>query len=655
MPTPPTTDRIRESLPAVAGFGLPFLIVVYLALEAGGYDLVVRGQVGIIAWWIVLLGVIAGLLPLTRVTRGGWAVLAVLGALAAWTAAALTWTESTERGLIELSRVATLLGIFALMLLLQGRDGFRRSVAAVGAAVAVVAVVALASRFQPDWFPASEIPADYPVSRLNHPLEYWNGLAAFMAIGLAPLLWAASSARSIPVRALAAGAVPLVVLACYLTASRGGAIEAGAALLILIVLFPRRLSLLPTLLVTGLGSAVLLLLIQARPELRDLLPGDAAGSQGTEMLWLTLGVFIVVAVLQAVVTTATARNRIVIPRVGRKTARRFGLASGVLALLVVFVALGSGWAGDRWSEFKEPAPGDGTVGRLGNLSSGERYKVWESAVDAGSSEKLTGIGPGTFEFWWAREGTGTQFVRDAHSLYLENLAELGPLGFLLILTLVLGPIVLAGTRALARGSDDRRALLAAAAAGMAAFAVAAGIDWAWELTVLPVMFLILVAATVGPAAESRRGRKRSRFTPVPLSGRRKAGFGLAGVVAILAIAIPLAGTVLVRESERLFREGDLKGSLEKADRATGIQPYSASALDQKSLVLIAAGRPEEALPPALDATNRESTNWRTWFVLESAYRALGDDSGAERAAARARDLNTRSRFLGTGSISGGHP
>lgn len=656
MPRPLTTDRIRESLPAVAGFGLPFLVVFYLAMEAGGYDLVVRGQVGIIVWWVVLLGALAGLLPLTRVTRGGWALLAVLGGLAVWTAVgALTWTESTERGLIELGRVVILLGVLALFLSLQGRDSFRRSIAAIGAAVAIVAVVALASRFQPDWFPVSEIPANYPVSRLNHPLEYWNGLAAFMAIGLAPLLWTAVSARSIVARSLAAGAIPLVLLACYLTASRGGAIESGVALLVLVALFPRRLNLVPALLATAVGSGLLFLLIEARPELRDRLSGETAISQGTEMLWLTLGVFVLVALAHGLVSLAIERRRIAIPEVSGTTARRFGFASALLAVLLIFVALGSGWAGDRWSEFKEPATADGTVGRLGNLSSGERYKVWESAIDAGSSEKLTGIGPGTFEYWWAREGTGTQFVRDAHSLYLEMLAELGPVGFLLVLALVLGPVGMAGSRALRRGSDDRRALLATATAGMVAFAVAAGIDWAWELTVLPVMFLILAAASLGPGAESRRGRKTSRFTPAVFSGKEKLGFGVVGIIAIVAIAIPLAGTSLVRDSQSLFRDGDLEGALEQADRATGIQPYSATALDQKALVLLADRRPDEALGAALDAVDHERTNWRTWFVLESVYRALGDERRADHAVARATALNTRSRFLDADANPGGAP
>ena len=72
------------------------------------------------------------------------------------------------------------------------------------------------------------------------------------------------------------------------------------------------------------------------------------------------------------------------------------------------------------------------------------------------------------------------FVRDAHSLWLETLAELGMVGFLL-LTLAIGAGFVAALRRLRRAGSDRP-LIAAMAGVLAAFVVAAGIDWMWELT-----------------------------------------------------------------------------------------------------------------------------------------------------------------------------
>ncbi|MGH2950597.1 MAG: hypothetical protein ACRDKX_00950, partial [Solirubrobacterales bacterium] len=62
--------------PAIAGYALPFLLILYLALEGGGYDPIVRGEVGIAVWWIVLLGAVAGVLPAARVSKAGLVMLA---------------------------------------------------------------------------------------------------------------------------------------------------------------------------------------------------------------------------------------------------------------------------------------------------------------------------------------------------------------------------------------------------------------------------------------------------------------------------------------------------------------------------------------------------------------------------------------------------
>jgi O-antigen ligase len=61
--------------------------------------------------------------------------------------------------------------------------------------------------------------------------------------------------------------------------------------------------------------------------------------------------------------------------------------------------------------------------RLQSATSRGRYQYWESAAGAQRTDPWRGIGPGTFELWWARNGTTQGFVRDAHSLYAESLGN----------------------------------------------------------------------------------------------------------------------------------------------------------------------------------------------------------------------------------------
>lgn len=647
-------SRPETWLPVLVGFGIPFLLVFTLAVEAGGYEAIFRSQVGIIVWWTVLLGLTAGLLPSLRVTRPGWFALCVFGGLVAITAlATLTWTESAERSVIELSRTLTIFGIFLLLLLVQGRDGLRRTLAAVGAATALVAIIALVDRFDPGLLPfgASQLlPENYPRARLNFPLEYWNGLAAMMAIGLAPLVWLAGSARDAISRSLAAGAVPLVLLATYMTASRGGSAAALLALVALVVLFPERIRLVLTSIVPALGSVFLIVMVNGRPGVRDLVPGDTSASQGIEMLWICVAVAIVVAGLQYLVTERLESGRIRVPAVEPRKTRMVGIAAGGLVVLALLVGLFSGFLSEQWDGFKQPVE-ESTVSRLSTVNSSERYLVWDSSFDAAASEKLTGIGPGAFEYWWAREGNGEQFVRDAHSLYFEALAEMGPLAFLLVMLLVFGPIAWCVRLSIQPGRERFRAPLAAAAGGMVAFAIAAGVDWAWELTVLPVAFFALVAAVLGPEVVAS-GRSSARASgsgpaePEPTAGQSlKPAYrivaGLGSLVAIVVIAVPMLGTQAYESSQQLVRQGDLDGALSKAERSAELQPWAASPLIQEVQVLELLGRHREAAEVARDAIDREEGNWRNWLVYSQ---VLGQFSPAESAAAldRARALNSKS-------------
>ena len=619
--------------------GLPFLLVVYLGLRGGGFDEIVRSEVGIAAWWIVLLGAAVGVLPLARLSRGAWIALGLFAAFAVWTGLAVGWSESAERTLDELGRVAALLAVFALALSVQGAAGLRRAVGAVGAAIALVSGVALLSRLHPAWFPDLELPELLPggQSRLHYPLDYWNGLAAFAAIGIPLLLTLATAARSVAIRALAPALVPALALTIFFTLSRGGAAEALIGLAVLFAIHPRRLTLLGPALAAGAGSASLIAAASQRDALVDGLLTQQAADQGNEMLVMAVVVCLGVGLIAAALVTAERHGIGPTIRVSRS---RVAAGAGVLAAVALVVALAAGVPGelsDRWDEFKDPTLAGEGANRFDAASGSGRYQLWDSALDAGASEPLLGIGPGTFEFWEARNGSLPGFARDAHSLYLETFGELGIIGLLLILGVVAAPFVV-GIRRLRTARAGGRMMLAGGLGACAAFAAAAAIDWAWELTVLPVAFLLLAAAVVARPSRDEVTRTEGGIAP-GLARFVMPALAVAGGIAIL---IPMAGSEAIRDSQASVTAQNLPGALGDARTAGDIEPFSASPSLQQALVLELQGDVDGAVAAARQATEDEPTNWRTWLVL-SRLEAKNDNPAESVAAYReARDLNPNS-------------
>ena len=221
---------------------MPFLLVVYLAMREGGYDQVVRGELGVAIWVILLLGALAGLLRIPE-SRTAWAGIGLITAFALWTGLASLWSESAERTAIEAARVAALLGVFVLALCTQRAQTLRYAVGGIGAAIALIATLSIGSRLLPDLFPANQVAEVLPTeqARLGYPLAYWNGLATMTAIGMPLLLLGAGCARSLRVRAAAVAWLPVLALTIYFTLSRGGVVEAAIGIGALALLMPRRL------------------------------------------------------------------------------------------------------------------------------------------------------------------------------------------------------------------------------------------------------------------------------------------------------------------------------------------------------------------------------------------------------------------------------
>jgi hypothetical protein len=634
------TERTGLGL-SVVGFGLPFLLVIYLAFAGGGYDAVVYGQVGILCWAAILLGTLIGVLPLARPSAAGWWVIGLLAALAVWTAFGLLWTDSSERTVGEMARVASFLGVFVLLVSVQGREAVHNAVFGVAAALGVVAVLALASRLHPELFPditAAQYLDDIS-ARLSYPVNYWNGLASLMAIGIPLFGCVALTTTRRWLAALALALVPVAALTAYFTLSRGGLFEIAVGVVALLAFFPRRLVALASLGAAAVGSAILIVFASTFDELGDGLNNATAIAQGNKVLLATIVVCAVVAAAQAWISAASPAWRS--PTVSRSTAV---IGAGVLVAVVLVGGIAAGAPAkisDRLDEFTQAEGPDPSAGasRYESLSGNGRYQLWSSAVDADATAPITGIGPGTFEFWWTQDRPIDAYARSAHSLYLNSLAEIGIVGLVIVLAFVLVPIGIGISRWRWAVSDAARGLYAGALAAAIAFAVAAGVDRTWDLAVLPVIFLVVAAALTAREPES------GETPPSRLPVLALVGTTLVSLIAIAVIAQPVAGLQAVRQSQADVRAGDLDGAVAEARRADDLQPYAATPKYQEAQVLELQRDLTGATEAARIATEREPTNWRNWFVLSRIEREAGDAAAARAAYARARALNPLSDVI----------
>jgi O-antigen ligase len=614
---------------SVGAFTLGFAPVLYLALRGGGYDRIVYSEVGLAAWWLVLLGVLVGVLPLARLGRLAWMAAGLLGAFVLWTLIASGWSSSVERTIDEVGRVATYLGLFVLSVCVLRRENIRALVSGMAAAFALVSLLAVLSRLYPGAFPTNQVEAFFPgsESRLSYPLNYANGTGNFLALGLPLLLAVGTRARWLAGQAVSAAALPVAALGLVMTASRGGILTAIVGLVVFYALAPDRLPKVVTGALAAGGSAILIVGFLHRHAVRSGLSTPLAVSQRHQLTLMVALVAAGVGLLQVAIGLANRygrRPRILL--VSRVRAAQVTLV-GLVVVIVVAVAAGvPGKLSHQWNVFKRTdvtGVASGNVyTRLGTVAGSHRYQYWKTAVNAFDSKPLAGIGPGTYEFYWAQHGPIYEFIRNAHSLYLETLAEDGVIGLL-----VLAPFLLvllgAGVARSLRAPPLARVSLAAATATVAAFCASAAYDWMWQLPCAPVAALLLGGAIVSYRSPQRLGGGRARWVTVGL-------LSTAAVAALIAIAIPFSMTSAIRSSQSAAGGGNLNAALGDALTAQRLEPDAATPRLQRALILEQAHDYGQARQAIAEAATREPTNWRIWLVRSR----IDAESGHPRAAVR---------------------
>lgn len=233
-------------------------------------------------------------------------------------------------------------------------------------------------------------------------------------------------------------------------------------------------------------------------------------------------------------------------------------------------------------------------------ATGIRGDYWRVAASELSANAVAGSGAGTYGNWWLRERTTPQSTTQAHSLYVETVAELGPIGLALALLALAVPL------AAARRPEH--------AAALAAYAAGAAVDFDWQLAGVTLPVVVVGAIAVG------RSRERLEVRPVA------AALLVAAVLAYL-------GNAHLAAARDAARAGDFSRARTEASAAARWQPFSA----QPWLVYGDAGG--DPVVAYRKATQLDPASWTAWSRLAG----VADGQLRRLAQAKAAQLNPMSR------------
>ena len=595
-------SRRGSDLEGPVTFALTVLALAVPALAAAPITTEGRSAAAAGGWALLALALVFGVLPRAIPTRRSRHAAIALAALAVWTLVSLVWTETAEGTVVELARIA-FLGLFPVAVWLGVRpSNWRPAVWGLVVACLALPVLAVTARVWPEAFTSLSPDLGGGLRRLSFPLGYWNALGAWSAAAVAAGLAIAAGVRGPARRAAAGAALPFAALAVYLSYSRAAlALGLAGALFAVLLSRDRRRALMIAATATA-GSVAAILVARSNEEI-----ATGIGAADGWVVALVLAVAAVASALAARTPSRRSRPEAALGRLLGPTA-----LAGALALALVAAVLVEGpserGATPPQSAGEAPLSGDPAV-RIASLDS-TRFRLWGSTVEAYLSEPLTGIGAGSFAIWWGNErDADDERVADAHSLFLEPLAELGPVGLAAFLTFVglLLAAALAGRGSL-RGVTEE-ALWVALMLAASVVVLAAAIDWLWESGLVFALALTALALAAVPALREEGTGRRSRLGPRVLA--------LVAVLVCFAVQVPvLVSTSSQEDAATAILRGDLLAAEAEADRAMDAAPWAAEPYAIRAIVRLRAGDHEAARADVIEAIEREPSEPRFQALLE---------------------------------------
>jgi len=320
----------------------------------------------------------------------------------------------------------------------------------------------------------------------------------------------------------------------------------------------------------------------------------------------------------ALVAGGIAALGLALPRMSRRVVLAVTIAvlcAGAVALVRV------GGPSGALREFSHAAPSvkADRSRRLFSLSGSSRAQYWHVAWRDYRQHPWLGSGAGSFQRRWLRSRPADLPVLDAHSLYLETLAELGPVGLGLLAALLALPVA-AGVIAW------KQPLAAPAFGGYVAYLVHAAQDWDWELPAVTLAGLACAAALLILAEREPRSALVRKA--------RAAGVGAAVLLALVALGALAGNQTLAAASVSLDADKPARAARD-ARWAKSLVPWSPEPWRLHGEALLSQGNLDGARRDFLTALRKDPSDWDSWVDLA----LVTQGSERKRAVERAQRLN----------------
>jgi hypothetical protein len=606
-------------------------LIVLGFVTTGGFD----GSVSISAantWTEIAVTVLGAGVVCALILLGGrapaWGVTAVVlfALLTALTALSILWSvqpdNSWQAANLTLAYLTAFTAGAALARMVPER--WHALVAALGLVAVLLSAYALLAKV----FPGSLAATDTE-GRLQAPLGYWNATGALAAMGIGPCLWGFSrpdGPRLLRALAVPGGAVLATVV--VLSFSRTALATAVLILAAWLALAPGRLRAVLMITLSGMGAAV----ICAWAVGHAALSTDGATLPDRTSAGHTFGIVLLLVALAEVGAGLAAARAVDTIKLGEPLRRRIGtILIGLAALLpvaavVALAASSRGLTGEisyAWHSLTTVNYHVGeSASRITQFGS-SRPLYWSQGITVGEHALVKGVGALGYATARTQYTDSPQTVGHAHSYVIQTFADLGLLGLIVSLALLvawgwaawraLAPRT--GWQQLAGETSRERSALLALALFVVGYGLSSTFDWTWYFPALSV------PALLGAGWLAGRGPLGAPVGRAQLRAPVLARPGALAAASVLVL-VSLICAWLIWQPQRSADDAEAAVSARSAGAAFA-SARSAQAADPLALqphfvlaqLYTGEGNAAAARAELVTAVDLQPHNYESWYAL----------------------------------------